>query len=224
MNTPPATPAVLHIDFVSDLVCPWCAIAFRTLEQVGQRLAGQIELVWRTQPFELNPGLGAPGEELVAHLGAKYGGTPAQFEQMHQTIAARGREVGLEFDLQRRTHIYNTFDAHRLLFWLGREGQAGQQHALEGALFAAYFSQGENPGAHAVLLRLAGELGLDVARAAQVLEGDEFAAEVRERERHWQAQGIHSVPAVIVEGRHLIQGGQPAAVFERALRQIAQQG
>ncbi len=219
-----ATIPTLRIDFVSDLVCPWCAIAFKTLEQVRQRLAGEVELAWHTQPFELNPGLGREGEELVAHLGAKYGGTAAQFEQMHQAIAERGRAVGLVFDGRRRTHIYNTFDAHQLLYWLGQEGAPGRQHALEGALFEAYFSRGENPGEPAVLLRLARELGLDEARAAQVLAGQEFAPQVRERERHWQAQGIHSVPAVVIDGRHLVQGGQPAAVFEQALRQVAQQG
>ena len=221
MNTPVPE---LRIDFVSDLVCPWCAIAFKTLEQVRTSLAGELTFSWHSQPFELNPNLGAQGEELVQHLSAKYGGSPAQFEQMLQTIAERGRAVGMLFDSQRRTHIYNTFDAHRLLYWLGQEGEPGQQHALESALFTAYFSRGENPGDQAVLLGLVRELGLDEARAAQVLGSQEFAGEVRERERHWQAQGIHSVPAVIVNGRHLIQGGQPAAVFEQALRQIAQQG
>ena len=75
----------------------------------------------------------------------------------------------------------------------------------------------------AVLLRLVGEVGLDASRAAQILQGDEFAADVRERERHYQQLGIHSVPAVIVNDQYLIQGGQPAEAFEQALRQIAQQ-
>ena len=214
---------MLRIDFVSDLVCPWCAIAFKALEQVRARLDGELQLAWHSQPFELNPNLGEQGEELVGHLSAKYGGTPERFEQMHRAIAERGREVGLVFDSQRRTHIYNTFDAHRLLYWLGREGAPGRQHALEGALFEAYFSRGENPGDPAVLLHLVRSLGLDAARAARLLDSQEYAADVRERERHWQAQGIQAVPAVVVGGRHLIQGGQPAEVFEQALRQIAQQ-
>ncbi len=221
MNTPAKT---LRIDFVSDLVCPWCAIAFRTLEQVRERLAGKIGLELHTQPFQLNPDMGPEGEPLREYLARKYGSSPAQFDQMHQAIAERARAIGLEFDLERRTHSYNTFDAHRLLYWLGEEGAPGQQHALEAALFEAYFRRGENPGAPAVLLRLAGELGLDEARARQVLEGGEFAEQVRERERHWQALGIRSVPAVIIEGRHLVQGGQPAEVFEQALRQVAAQG
>ena len=90
MNTPIPE---LRIDFVSDLVCPWCAIAFKTLEQVRTSLAGELTFSWHSQPFELNPNLGAQGEELVQHLSAKYGGSPAQFEQLHQTIAERGRAV-----------------------------------------------------------------------------------------------------------------------------------
>jgi predicted DsbA family dithiol-disulfide isomerase len=92
---------------------------------------------------------------------------------------------------------------------------------LKRALLAAYHARGENPAAPEVLLRLAGEAGLDVERARAVLEGGEFGAEVRENERRWQALGIHSVPSVIVDGRHLIQGGQPVEVFENALREIA---
>ena len=72
-----------------------------------------------------------------------------------------------------------------------------------------------------MLLRAAGEAGLDVERARAILDSDEYAAEVRERERHWQQLGIHSVPAVIIDDRHLISGGQPPEVFERALREIA---
>jgi predicted DsbA family dithiol-disulfide isomerase len=92
---------------------------------------------------------------------------------------------------------------------------------LKHALLSAYHTRAENPGARDVLLRLAWEIGLDVARARAVLDSDEFSAEVRERERFWQERGIHSVPAVVIDGKHLISGGQPPEVFEQALRQIA---
>src|SRR5690606_12048350 len=139
----------------------------------------------------------------------------AQRAQMHEPLGARGRALGFTFDHTPRTRIYNTFDAHRRLYWLREEGSPGQQHAPEGALFSAYFTRGENPGAHGVLLRLVGELGLDTQRAGEVLAGDAFAGAVRERARYWQGLGIRSVPAVVIEGRHLVQGGQPAQVFEQ---------
>ncbi len=218
----PATPIRLKIDFVSDVVCPWCAIGLAALSQAAGRLAGQVVLDWHFQPFELNPGMEPEGEDLYAHLAAKYGRTPEQLRQMHQQIAARGAALGLTFG-ERRTRIYNTFDAHRLLHWLEVEGTAGQRLALQQALFQSYFTDGENPADAAVLLRLVARLGLDEARARAVLQSHEFADAVREQQAFYRGQGIDSVPAVIVNERHLIQGGQPAEVFEQALRQIAAQ-
>jgi predicted DsbA family dithiol-disulfide isomerase len=158
------------------------------------------------------------GQDINEHLGEKYQATPEQLEQTREMIRARGEELGFTFDMDKRSRVYNTFDAHRLLHWAEQEGR---QLALKHALFAAYFTGGENPGAHEVLVRLAGEAGLDTARAREILASDAYAEDVRKRERFYLDQGIHSVPAVIVNDRHLIQGGQPAEVFEQALRQIA---
>ena len=106
----------------------------------------------------------------------------------------------------------------------GLEGPAGAQRALKHALLAAYHGQGRNPGARAVLLELATQVGLSPERAAQVIDNNEYADEVREAERFWQEAGIQSVPAVVINRRQLISGGQPSEVFEQALRQIAAQG
>ena len=88
-------------------------------------------------------------------------------------------------------------------------------------MFKAYFTDGESPESHALLLRLAGEVGLDVARAAEILASDTYADEVREREQFYLQHGIRSVPAIIINEQHLISGGQPVEVFEQALRQLA---
>ncbi|MBS0293387.1 MAG: DsbA family oxidoreductase [Proteobacteria bacterium] len=215
-----ASPTTLKIDFVSDVVCPWCAIGLAALTQAAERLAGEVALDWHFQPFELNPGMGPGGEDLFDHLAAKYGASRAQLEQTHAQIAARGAALGFSFS-PRRTRIYNTFDAHRLLHWLGEEGARGQQLAFQQALFKSYFTDGENPSDRDVLLRLVRDLRLDEDCARTVLDAGAFADAVRERQAFYREQGIHSVPAVIVNERHLIQGGQPVEVFEQALRQIA---
>ena len=88
-------------------------------------------------------------------------------------------------------------------------------------LFKAYFTDGENPASHDLLVRIADEVGLNPQRAQEILASDEFASDVRERENFYLGQGIHSVPAIIINDRHLISGGQPAEVFEQALRKIA---
>ena len=206
----------MRIDFVSDVTCPWCAIGFTALERALERLGGEVPVELHLQPFELNPGMPSEGEDIVRYMGRKYGLTAEQVAERRAVIRERGAAVG--FDFGPRTHVWNTFDAHRMLHWAGLEGRGRE---LKRALLAAYHGRGENPGSHEVLLRLAGEAGLDAGRASDVLEGGGFAAEVREQERHWQRLGIRSVPSVIVERRHLIQGGQPVEVFENALREIA---
>ena len=208
----------MKIDFVSDVSCPWCVIGLKALEAAIARLGGEVKTELHFQPFELNPQMPPGGQDINEHLAEKYGATPEQSEQTRETIRARGAEAGFTFAMAKRSRIYNTFDAHRLLHWAEHEGR---QLALEHALFKAYFTDGENPGAHEVLIRIAGEVGLDAARAKEILSSDEYAGEVRRQERFYLDQGINAVPAVIVNDRHLIQGGQPAEVFEQALRQIA---
>ena len=206
----------MKIDFVSDVACPWCAVGLNSLERAIERLGGGIDVELHFQPFELNPQMAREGEDAAEHLTRKYGLTPQQLERNRAAIRQRGAEVGFEFG--DRSRIWNTFDAHRLLHWAGLEGR---QRELKHALLRAYHGRGENPGAPDVLLKLAREVGLDEAQARDVIESGRYADEVRAEERHWQELGIHSVPSVIVDDRHLIQGGQPPDVFERVLRQLA---
>ena len=218
----------LKIDFVSDISCPWCVIGLKSLEQALERVAGDMTATLHFQPFELNPQMAPEGQEITEHITQKYGITPAQADANRENIRLRGESVGFTFSQADqpgggRSRIYNTFDAHRLLHWAGLES-ADLQKALKEALFKAYFTEGQSPASHEVLARVAGEVGLDAAQAREVLASDAYAAEVREREAFYQRQGIHSVPAVIINDRHLISGGQPAEVFEQALRQIAAAG
>jgi predicted DsbA family dithiol-disulfide isomerase len=208
----------IKIDFVSDVSCPWCVIGLKSLEAALSRLGDDILVDMHFQPFELNPQLGAAGEDIAEHLKKKYGATPEQSARSREAIRARGEELGFHFEMGKRGRIYNTFDAHRLLHWAELEGQ---QLALEHALFAAYFTAGKDPSDHDVLVAIAAEVGLNTGRARQILASDLYAEEVCARERYYLERGIHAVPAVIINDRHLIEGGQPVEVFERAIRQIA---
>ncbi|MFE8644195.1 DsbA family oxidoreductase [Sphingomonas sp. NCPPB 2930] len=210
----------LKIDFVSDVSCPWCAVGLGALEQALVRIGDEVQADLHFQPFELNPNMAPEGQDISEHIAEKYGSTPEQMAQSRETIRQRGAEVGFEFRMADARRIYNTFDAHRLLHWAEEEG-SGLQPALKKRLLKAYFTEGRNPSDHAVLVRLAADVGLDAVRAEEILAGDEYAAAVRARERYYQQQGISAVPAVVINDRHLISGGQPAAVFEQALRRIA---
>jgi predicted DsbA family dithiol-disulfide isomerase len=212
------TPAPIKIDFVSDVVCPWCAIGLKSLEQALGKLGSDVTVELHFQPFELNPQMAAEGEDIGEHLARKYGSTPEQMRQNQQAIRERGAAVGFTFNMDKRTRIVNTFDAHRLLHWAALKGS---QAELKQALLAAYFTDGRDVSSRDVLVDVAAAVGLDVAEARRVLDEDRYAQDVRAQEQFYQSQGIRAVPSVIVNDRYLIQGGQPAEVFEQTLRQIA---
>lgn len=228
MSTAPSSSSApassLQIDFVSDVSCPWCAIGLASLTEALARLKGTLDASLHFQPFELNPQMPPGGQDIGEHLAQKYGIGPEQIAQNREAIRARGAALGVVFNMDQRSRIYNTFDAHRLLHWaaeLDEPDGGARQLALKRALLQAYFAEGADPSNADVLVRAAEAAGLDGERARAIVASEVYAAEVREREQHYQGLGIHSVPSVIVNGRHLIQGGQPPEVFEQALRQIA---
>jgi predicted DsbA family dithiol-disulfide isomerase len=219
---PAMTAPALKIDFVSDVACPWCAVGLASLEEALKRLDGEVQVQLHFQPFELNPQMGPEGEDIGEHLARKYGSTAEQQATNYEALRQRGAAVGFEFRKDGRRRVCNTFDAHRLLHWAG-EQDAERQHALKKALLRAYFTEGRNVSDPAVLLEAVQGAGLDAQRAREILDGDAFATEVRTQEQFWQQHGIHAVPSVVINDRHLIQGGQPPELFEQALRQIAAQ-
>lgn len=205
----------LTIDFVSDIACPWCAIGLSSLQLALSRLADTVDAQIVVHPFELNPQMGPEGEAIVDYLGKKYGRTPEQIEQTQAMIRERGASVGFNFGP--RTHVYNTFDAHRLLHWAGLEGK---QLPLKLALMRAYHSEGRDPSNHDVLVETAQSVGLDADAARKVLQSGDYANEVRAEEHEYQSHGIQSVPAIIFNRRYLVSGGQPVETFEQVISQI----
>ncbi|WP_308924567.1 DsbA family oxidoreductase [Janthinobacterium sp. J1-1] len=219
--TPASTPTPVRIDFVSDVSCPWCVIGLKSLEQALSTLQDTVAAEIHFQPFELNANMAPEGQDIGEHIAQKYGSTPEQMAQSREAIRARGESLGFTFSMDKRGRIYNTFDAHRLLHWAEL---AGRQRELKMALFDAYFTQGQDPSSHEVLVKAAADAGLDPDTALEILTSGKYADEVRAREQFYQQNGISSVPAIIINERHLISGGQPPEVFEQALRQIITQG
>jgi predicted DsbA family dithiol-disulfide isomerase len=210
----------LKIDFVSDISCPWCIIGLRGLEEALARTADVVEADIRFQPFELNPDMPLEGQNFFEHITQKYGLTPEQSAVNREMIRARAAALGFTITRSEQSRVYNTFDAHRLLHWAEQEGR---QTALKHALFEAYFTEGKSPADHEVLVTAVEKAGLDGATAREVLASDRYAEEVRDAEQLWRSRGIDAVPAVVINGRYLISGGQPPEAFEQALRQIAEQ-
>lgn len=208
----------MKIDFVSDVSCPWCVIGLRGLEEALERIGAEVDADITFQPFELNPTMPGEGQNIVEHIGQKYGSTPEQSAANREMIRDRADALGFEMAMSDESRIYNTLDAHRLLHWA--EG-SGRQAALKMKLFDAYFTKGQDPSDAEVLVAAAAEAGLDPAEARQILSSNQYAAEVRAAEHLWQSRGISAVPAVIINEKYLISGGQPPEAFEKALRAIA---
>ena len=221
--TDTAAPAskTLKIDFVSDVVCPWCVVGLGGLTTALDKLKGEgVAADITFQPFELNPQMAPEGENIVEHIGRKYGSSPEQSAANRVAIRERAAEVGFDMRMGDDSRIWNTFDAHRLLHW-AHETAPDKQEALKRALFTVHFTEGRNLTDAGVLTQAAEAAGLGRAEAAEVLASGRYVQEVRAAEDLWRARGITSVPAVVVEGKYLISGGQPAAAFEEALRKIA---
>ena len=208
----------LKIDFVSDVSCPWCVIGLGGLETALARVGDLVAADIYFQPFELNPDMPPQGQNIAEHIAQKYGSTPEQSAAARDMIRARAAEVGFTIASGPNSRIYNTFDAHRLLHWARLKGR---QSALKHALFGAYFTDGRNVADQEVLIAAAIKAGLDGDAARDVLDTGLYADDVRAAERHWYQEGVSAVPAVIINDRYLISGGQPAAAFEKALRSIA---
>jgi len=211
-------PRPLKIDFVSDVSCPWCIIGLKGLEEALARTEGVVDAQIHFQPFELNPNMAPEGENIGEHIAKKYGSTPEQSAANRQMIRDRAAALGFTMNGSADSRIYNTFDAHRLLHWAEIEGG---QAALKHALFEAYFTEQKDPSNQDVLVAAAEKAGLDGAAAREVLASGRYAEEVRAAEQLWQSRGIRSVPAIVIEDKWLISGGQPPEAFENALRQIA---
>jgi len=162
---------------------------------------------------------------VIEHLTQKYGMSAEQVKENQRRIREKAKEAGFEFHPEGRKWVYNTFDAHRLLFWAAEEIGIEQQSMLKTELLRTYFCFAVDLDDQQHLLEAVTRAGLDPIRAKQVLAGDEFAKEVRQEEQRYQELGIHSVPSMIINDQYLVQGAQPPEVFidifEKLLDQAA---
>ena len=159
----------------------------------------------------------AAGQLLGEHLHEKYGSSVADIAQTRSMITARGAAVGFKFDLKDNGRIYNTFNAHRLLYWARA---FDRQTELKLAMFKLYFGEGGNPENPDDLVRTVEKIGLSKDEASEVLKSGQFATEVREEKARYQAMGITSVPTFIINDKYMISGGQPVETFVDMLNKI----
>jgi predicted DsbA family dithiol-disulfide isomerase len=205
----------LRIDIVSDVMCPWCVIGYRQLATALEVSNVDHDIHWH--PFELNPNMPPEGQDVGEHLAEKYGTTPEQSAANREMMTARGKELGFEFNFANGFRMHNTFHTHQLLHW-ARE--MGRKHDLKQALFTAHFTDGRNLSDDAVLIEIAGEIGLDGVKAKAILDDQRYANSVRREQQTWIQKGINGVPAMIFDRQHLVTGAQGTETYQSILTQL----
>ena len=209
----PAHP--IQIDIISDVMCPWCIVGFRQLEQALSANGTGAYIRWH--PFELNPAMPAGGQNLTEHIAEKYGANPEQSEQNRTQLQAIGADLGIDFQFSPDSRIVNTFAAHQLLGWAQEHNL---QHPLKMALFEAHFTRGLDVSQDAVLADIAAQVGLDLDEAVEVLTSARHASDTRERQQFWTDRGISGVPAMVFEGKYLLTGAQGVETYVQILGKI----
>jgi predicted DsbA family dithiol-disulfide isomerase len=207
------------IDVVSDVVCPWCYIGKRHLEQALASLPEAQRPTVRWHPFQLNPNLPAQGVDRSAYLEEKFGGAD-RATQIYERVKAAGREAGLSLNFDHIERQPNTLDAHRLIAWAQADGRNAD--ALVEALFKAYFVEGRFIGDRAVLAAIAGEVGLDGAQARAWLDTGEGADDIVEMDRRTRQMGISGVPFFVFNQKLGVSGAQGSVTLADALAQSRQ--
>lgn len=218
-------PTKVTIDIFSDVMCPWCIIGYRQLEKGLAQVAGEIEAELRWRPFELNPDMPPAGEAQAAHVARKYGRSSDEVEANRGRMLEFGDRAGYDFRYQGegdgpRAMMWNTFLAHKLLAWTLDIAGPEAQTRLKQALFDAHFQQRRRIADPAVLLDIAGSLGLDRAGAEAALADEALSRRVRQEEAAAWDMNISGVPAMLIQGKYLVPGAQEPEVYANALRRV----
>lgn len=207
----------IKLDFISDVVCPWCIIGYKRLQQAMNELGiqNQIEIQW--QPFELNTDMPAEGENLTQHISRKYGSTPEEGKRTADQITELGAEMDFKFDFFDGMRIVNTRDAHSLLDYAKDHGK---QTELQLRLFDAYFNQRKDISDRQILVQELKLIGLNSDEALLQLENNEALERVKTTENFWRDQGVSSVPTIVFNRTSALTGAQPVNVYKKVLTQL----
>jgi predicted DsbA family dithiol-disulfide isomerase len=201
----------MHIDIVSDVICPWCFIGKRRLEKA---LNGRPASV-RWHPFQLNPDMPREGIDRKSYRIGKFGSWERS-QELDARVAAAGEDEGIAFRFDKMARTPNTLDAHRII-WLA--GESGVQDAVVEALFLAYFTEGEDLSDRATLAEVAADAGLDRAEVYELLASDKGIDVVQAGEEQARRLGVSGVPFFVVNGRVALSGAQPPELFRQAFEQ-----
>ena len=210
----------LKIEIVSDVVCPWCIVGYKQLEQALAQSDVTAEIHW--QPFELNPTMPPEGQNLQEHISEKYGSSKEQSDENRKRLTDIGDSLGFEFRFSGDSRMANTFKAHQLLHWAGLKSPE-HEHKLKLALFKAYFTDKQHVSDDDVLIEAVSNAGLDSGEALTVLTDQTYATDVRARQKHWTDHGITGVPAMVFRDKYLVTGAQGVENYLAVIKQVIEE-
>ncbi len=198
----------MHIDIISDTVCPWCYIGKRRFERAAaERPEMDVTITWR--PYQLNPDMPEEGMDRHEYVTTKFGGEENARETYERVrLVGEGEDIPFAFDLVQRTP--NTVDSHRLIRWAGG---AGVQDAVVEKLFQRYFLEGADIGDAEVLMEIAEEVGMDGDLVGDLLERGDDREEVRAENQQLREMGVTAVPCFIVDSKYVVMGAQEPETF-----------
>lgn len=211
---------VLHVDVISDVICPWCYIGKRRLEKAVAALDEQHEVRVRWLPFQLNPTMPKEGISRRDYRTKKFGSWERSLERDAQ-VAAAGAGEGIHFVFDRIERTPNTLDAHRLI-WLADE--EGIQEAVVEALFRAYIIQGRDISDRQKFLDVVAEAGLDRSKAKGMLTSGGGQKAIREADTLARRVRVAGVPFFVIKGKVTLSGAQPPKALLAAFRQAGGSG
>ena len=208
----------VSIEIYSDVVCPWCYIGKRRVEQALERIREQYVAtmpVWRA--FQLNPDLPAEGVARKDYVEQKFGGAQ-RAKEIYARVASAGASVDIPFEFERIARQPNTINAHRLIRYAGVHN--AQDAAVE-ALFRTFFLDARDIGDLETLANVAAESGLNRDATQRYLQSEEGADEVRSEDAMARQLGIAGVPFFVFAGKYAVSGAQEADVLVQAYEQAA---
>jgi predicted DsbA family dithiol-disulfide isomerase len=212
--------ATLTIDMISDVVCPWCYIGKRFLEQ-AIALKPDIPVEVRFRPYFLNPWVPREGMSREDYLIAKFGSVE-RYNSNTSRIVEAAAAAGLSYNRDRIKRQPNTLDCHRLILWAGETGNAA---AMKQRLMKIYFSEGGDLTQTETLVKAAADCGLDGEEVRARLASRQDVDVVEREAQSAKEAGIEGVPCFIMGGMIALSGAQPpeylAAAIERAAAEQA---
>jgi len=212
----PAANATLRVEVIADLVCPFCFIGKRRLDEAMEAVHGPVDVSW--YPYQLNPEMPAEGVTLADYLTERFG-SPAAVQPTLDHLKAEGRTHGINFDFDRIERVPNTLAAHQVMHLADSRGV--DQGALADDLMSAFFEHGRNPGERSVLVDIGSRHGLDAAEIDRVIDDSAIREAVLGREKQVRDSGIGGVPGFLLNRRLLVVGAQDTDslinAFDRAM-------